>query len=88
MSLANRRIQAGEYEAALPILEQLQRQQPRSAAVLDGLAVCLHGVGRAQAAVECRARRCEMTPNDAQAHYALAIALRDLRRRDEARASL
>ncbi len=85
--LGKLRIQAGEYGAALPLLERGIALEPRLTALHANRGVVLAKLGQTQAAAAALRTALEQAPTQAGLHLALGDVLRDLGRIDEAGAA-
>ncbi|MEM9384468.1 MAG: sulfotransferase [Pseudomonadota bacterium] len=87
MAAALRQMEAGQYERALRILEQLCAKRPDSAITLKKIAQCNTALNRLVDAHQWWQRACDASPHDAQAWYGLGTCLQVLGRREQARAA-
>jgi arylsulfatase A-like enzyme len=78
----------GDYEAAIPLLEEALRAQPVDASLHFDLAVALEGAGRGEEAVRHAERAVALAPDQAHYHQGLVEIQRRVGRSRSARASL
>ena len=83
---ALKRMQGGDNEGALPLLQRARELAPRHADLLNALGTCLTRLGRPREAVEAFDSALAIAPREARLHLGRALALEDLSELDAARA--
>jgi tetratricopeptide (TPR) repeat protein len=86
--LADARLMDGEPGKALPLLEDLTKQQPRNVRAEVDLGKALEGLNRPDEAVAAYQRALKIDPRQPETHYQLAQLYRKLGRNPESRREL
>ena len=79
--------QSGKYEEAEKLATSIAKQFPTHQLSWQILGIVFSKTGKKSEAVDANQRVVHLVPNDAQAHYNLAVSLKELRRLNEAEAS-
>ncbi|MDG2252886.1 MAG: sulfotransferase [Methylophilaceae bacterium] len=79
--------QSGQYEEAEKLATSIAKQFPTHQLSWQILGVVFSKTGKKSEALDANRRAVHLVPNDAQAHYNLAVSLKELTRLDEAEAS-
>ena len=79
--------QSGQYEEAEKLATSITKQFPTHQLSWQILGVVFSKTGKKSEALDANRRAVYLVPNDAQAHYNLAVSLKELRRLNEAEAS-
>lgn len=88
IKLAEALLETAQHEKSARLFEALAREPEAAAPAAYGLGRLAAEDGRTEDAVAHYRRACSLFPEFGAAHYALAMAYRDLDRRDEARTEL
>ena len=79
--------QSGKYEEVEKLATSIAKQFPTHQLSWQILGIVFSKTGKKSEAVDANQRVVHLVPNDAQAHYNLAVSLKELRRLNEAEAS-
>ena len=79
--------QSGKYEEVEKLAISIAKQFPTHQLSWQILGIVFSKTGKKSEAVDANQRVVHLVPNDAQAHYNLAVSLKELRRLNEAEAS-
>ena len=79
--------QSGKYEEAEKLATSIAKQFPTHQLSWQILGIVFSKTGKKSEAVDANQRVVHLVPNDAQAHYNLAVSLKELSRLNEAEAS-